>query len=1100
MRRFLSLFTMLMLCGVLAFAQSRVVSGRVTDKSGKPVPFASVLIKGKATGGQTTDVNGDFTIKVSTGDVLVISSQSFNPEEVTVGTGSTVAAVLSQKANTIQEVIVTSAFQTKRTLRSQSSNVQNVSSEQLNTVRTANVNNAIAGKVAGAQILSQSAVAIGRETKVRLRGENGLGVGGGPVYVVDGTIIPSSGDINPDDIDNVTVLQGPAGAALFGPDGANGAIVITTKRAKKGTPGIGLEINTGVTFDKIYITPDYQNSYSGGTNSDMIQYHWQAGQPEAWKALDGKYYHNYDDDASWGPRMNGQEYIPWYAWYAGHERSFQTAKLVPQPNNSKDFYNTGITKNTNISFAKSTDNLNVRVSYTNLDIKGLIPNSYMKRNTLNTNFTLNVTSKLTLGASINYINQRRNSDGDDGYANQSSGSFNQWFHRDLDINILRELRGLKTPSGIYATWNINNPESYNASNPVGFYGANYWFNPYTWFDLVKNFDERSRIFGDVSLTYKFTNDFSVKATYRRQQLTTNSYDVYPSELEISGTQTGFNPYGETTAETQLAAYHTGQSFSNRQWYEGLASYSKKVRDFQINANAGLVIYKSSTRTFDANTSGGLILPGVYSLANSVNKIRNNGTNNFEAISEYKSRALFVRADFGYKNWAFIEGSFRRDYASAEPVNSHIDTKSVGASIVFSDLIKNKSILSFGKIRASWGQVLNSLNPYDLDTYYSINNTFGTPVLSSTGTVLETISNPRMAQTDILKNPALHGANNTEKEIGIELRFLKNRFGVIATYYNRVNKDFPVDVTLSSTTGYTSYRTNAGEVAKSGVELQLNAQILKFKNLDYEVTGTWAYNLKNKVVSIAPGITRLVSAAGSYGPTTTNPISAWTVSEVGAQWGQMHGTGIKRINGKPVLNSDGTFVAEADVNYGSVLPRYTGGIQNTITLFKNFVMNVNIDYSSGGKFFSLSNYWGDFSGLTARTAALNDKGNSVRDAVEDGGGVHVVGVDESGKDVDYYVDAKTYFDQFYTSKISEKHVYDLTFVKLRELSIGYRFPTEKLGIGKYVKGITLSVIGRNLWLMYSKTKDFDPSEISGVQGENGQFPGTRSMGVNLKLNF
>ena len=337
MRRFLSLFTMLMLCGVLAFAQSRVVTGRVIDNTGKPVPFASVTIKGGKTGVQT-DVNGEYSIRVNSGDVLQVSQTNFDVAEATVGSSNTITTELTLKTNTIKEVIVTSAFNTKRTLRSQSSNVQNVSSEQLNTVRASNVNNALAGKVAGAQVRSQSAVALGRETTIRLRGENGLGVGGGPIYVVDGTVIPSANDINPDDIDNITVLQGPAGAALFGPDGSNGAIVITTKRARKNAPGVGIEINTGITIDKIYITPDYQNSYSGGTSSDMIQYNWQAGQPEAWKALDGKYYHNYDDDASWGPRMNGQEYIPWYAWYAGTERSFKTAKLTPQADNIKDFY------------------------------------------------------------------------------------------------------------------------------------------------------------------------------------------------------------------------------------------------------------------------------------------------------------------------------------------------------------------------------------------------------------------------------------------------------------------------------------------------------------------------------------------------------------------------------------------------------------------------------------------------------------------------------------------------------------------------------------------------------------------------------------------
>lgn len=1088
MRRFLSMFTVLMLSGVLAFAQTRVVTGKVVDNAGKAVPFASVLVQGSNTGTRT-DVNGEYSIRVKTGDVLQISSTDFEAAVVAINASTnTLTTELTLKANTIKEVIVTSAFQTKRTLRSQSSNVQNVSSEQLNTVRQANVNNALAGKVAGAQVRSQSAVALGRETIIRLRGENGIGVGGGPIYVVDGTIVPSSGDINPDDIDNITVLQGPASAALFGPDGANGAIVITTKKGRKNAPGIGLEINSAITFDQIYITPDYQNSYAGGSGPDMIQYNWQPGQPIEWQALDGKYYHNYDDDASWGPRMAGQEYIPWYAWYGGHERSFQTAKLTPQASNAKDFYNTGITKTNNISFSKATDNMNIRVSYTNLDIKGLIPNSYLKRHTFNGAFSMDLSRHWTVATNINYINQRRNSDGDDTYANQSSGSFNQWFHRDLDINILRELRGLRTADGVYASWNISNPDSYDPDDPSSFYKANYWYNPYTYFDLVKVFDQRDRLYGDLTLTYKFNNDLKLSGTYRRQQLNTSNYGIYPTELENSGAQTGFNPYAETTAEQNVAGYRTGQSFNIRQYYEGLLTYGKKIRDFQVNANAGFFIRKDNERKFAANTSGGLVVPGIYSLTNSVNPIRNLGTNNFEDQLQYKNRAVFVRADIGYKNWAFIEGTYRRDYASAEPVDFHIDTKSIGASIVFSDLIKNKGILNYGKIRASWGQVLNSLSAYDLDLYYAQ----GSAVFG----------NATMNVPDGYPVPTLHGAANEEKEAGIELRGFKNRVGLNVTYWTRTNKDFPVSISSSSTTGYTTRIDNAGEVVKKGVDVQVTLTPVKTKNITWDISGTWAYLLRNEVVSIAPGITRLVTANGDYGPTTSNPLSAWTVSEVGKEWGQLHGTGIKRNDaGQPILDADGLFIAESDVNYGSVLPKYNGGVQNTFTIFKNFVANVNIDYSMGGKFFSLSNFWGDFSGLTSRTAELNDRGVAVRNAVEDGGGVHVTGVDEDGKPVDTYVDAYTYYHQFYTSKISEKHVYDLTYVKLRELSFGYRFPVDRMGkMGKYFTGATVSVIGRNFWLIYSKTKDFDPSEISGVQGESGQFPGTRSIGVNVKLNF
>jgi TonB-dependent SusC/RagA subfamily outer membrane receptor len=352
MRRFLSLFTVLMLTSVLAFSQTRVVSGRVTDKDNNPVPFASILVKGTRNGA-SADAYGAYTIRVKDGDVLIISGSGFTAREVTVAGGlAQINTVLEKNANALQEVVVTSAATIRRTQRSQSSNVQNVNAEQLNTIRTPNINNALAGKVAGIQVRSQSAAALGRETIVRLRGENGLGVSGGPIYVVDGTIIPSANDINPDDVEDVTVLQGPAAAALFGPDGSNGAIVVNTKKAKKGAKGMGVELNSGIQFDNVYILPNYQNQYAGGAAGDLIKYTWAPGQPIAWKALDGKYYLENSDDASWGPRMVGQEIIPWYAWYPGSEYSYKTAKLVPHPTNARDFFETGVVKTNNVSFSK----------------------------------------------------------------------------------------------------------------------------------------------------------------------------------------------------------------------------------------------------------------------------------------------------------------------------------------------------------------------------------------------------------------------------------------------------------------------------------------------------------------------------------------------------------------------------------------------------------------------------------------------------------------------------------------------------------------------------------------------------------------------------
>ncbi|MFZ1530260.1 MAG: SusC/RagA family TonB-linked outer membrane protein [Ferruginibacter sp.] len=1074
MRRFLTLFTVLMLSAVLAFAQNRVVTGKVTDANGKPVPFASVVVKGG--GGVQADANGEYSIKVAPNDVLVISGTGLQQVEVPVGSMTYIDTRLQLRENTLQEVVVTGAFGIKRAARSTTTNVQNVTGDQLNTVRQSNVNNALAGKVAGAQIRSQSAAALGRETNVRLRGENGLGTGAGPIYVIDGTIMPSANDINPDDIEDLNVLQGPASAALFGSDGSNGAIVITTKKARKGQKGIGLEVNTGMVFDRIYITPNYQNSYAGGSFGDLVKYKWTPGQPEAWKALDGKYYHDYSDDASWGPRMVGQEYIPWYAWYGGHDASYKTAKLTPQPNNIKDFYNTGITATNNINFSKAGDGYNFRGSYTNLDVKGLIPNSYLKRNTFNANFSIDLGTKLTFASNINFIHQRRNAENNDAYSNQSTGSFSQWFHRDLDLAKMKELRGLRTPEGIYASWNKTNPDGYNPDDMRKSMGGNYWYNFFTYFDLVSNLDTRERIFGDASLTYKFNNDFRIKGTYRKQQLTTDASSIYPQELERSGYQASFNPW----EGNGVAGYGVSNSYSNRQNFELLASYNKKFGEFNVDANAGIDIFKATLRGSNQNTNGGINVDGLYSLTNSKSPITYG-----QAYSEFKRRSPFVRAGVGYKNMVFVDATFRKDYTSAEPVGNVINTKSFGGSFVFSELIKDKSILSYGKIRASWGQLLNSLPAYALNYAYA-------PAADLFN------GNFLMGEPNTLISPTLQGATNDEKEIGIETRFLKNRLGVTATFWDRTNKDFPVVYNIDPTSGYSFQNANAGEVAKRGVELQVFANPFKFNNFDWNIVANWGYITRNEVVSIAPGVNRLNIATGAFSGTS----AAYTVNQVGKPWGQMFGGGIKRNEaGKPILNADGTFIKQDTVQFGSVLPRYTGGFQNTITLFKNFTVNINIDYQNGGKFFSLSDHWGTFSGLTARTAVLNDKGNSVRDAVADGGGVHVFGVDQDGKDVDYYVEAQDYFHQFRNKNISEVFIHDLSFVKLREVSVGYKLPVERMGaISKYVKNATFSVIARNPWLIWSQTKDFDPSEISNVYGEDGQMPGTRSVGFNLRIGF
>ena len=1078
MRKIVSTLLVAFLSFVIgANAQVSTVTGRVTDEKGDAVPFASVLIKGSTNRvGTSADAAGAFSIKAKKGDVLEVSAVGFQPASLTYAGQTSLGFSLKSGDNTLlKEVVITSAFETKRSARGSSSSAQTISADQLNTTRELNVNNALAGKVAGVQVQSQAAGKLGAETAIRLRGENGITAASTALYVVNGTIVPSAGDINPDDIENITVLQGPSAAALFGPAGANGAVVITTKKARKGEKGIGVTVNTGLMVDKVYKLPRYQNSYSGGASPTLIPFTYVAGMPTEWQSLNGKLYPDYTDDSSWGPAMQGQEYIPWYAWYPGTQYTGKTASLVAQPNNARDFYNTGLTLNNNVAFTKATDNTNTRISYANIHQNGTLPNTTLDKNTLTLYNSIDINNHLTLSTNINYVTKTIVGEFSDAYSNNSTGSFNSWFHRDLDFGIVKQLRGLLDPFGHLASWNHQNPNTYSlssATSQANWYKANYWYNPYAYFDNVNNTNRNDRLYGDLSLTYKINSDWKVRGTYRKNQNTTWTENKTGSILELSGYQTGLKAY-----------YGTQNSYSNQEHFEGLVSFSKKIKDFDVNANAGFDVYRAYSNQVSANTNGGFSVDNLFTLANSKNAI---SYSNPRTADKY--RAGFITGNAGYKNFLFADFTLRNDYYSELPSsNNAVIIKSFGASFVFSDLLKNSlPFLSFGKLRASWGEVPATLNAYDY------------PGFSYAVGANQYNGNFVMATPDKLVDPTIHGAVTTSKEIGLDLKFLKNRYGIMATYWDGTSKGFPISTSVPPTIGFSSILTNVGQVSKSGVDISINAKPIWQKDFQWDLTVNFSRIIKDQIVSLGdPSITQLAYANGSFGGSYVPKV----VQGVGLKWGQLYGYAKQTINGQPVLNSSGLWVKSTQPIYmGSVLPDYTGGVQNGFS-YKNFTLNINIDFQKGGKFASLSDTWGTYSGLTARTAAINDKGKNVRDDVAAGGGVHTFGVDATGKPVDYYVDAYTYFHQTVdNSSITDNNIYDLTFVKLRELSLGYNFDVKKLGLSKTLQSARLSLVGTNLWLIYSQTKDFDPAEISNVYGENGQYPGTRSIGFNLKVGF
>lgn len=1078
MKRFALFFAFLVFVGLpMLQAQTVQITGKVTSsEDGNPVPGVSVVVKG-TTIGTTTDFDGNYSLNVPSGSTtLVFSFVGLKTQEVALGGKSSIDVVMETDVVGLDEVVVT-AYGIKTAAKGSTAQAQIVTGEKLNVIRQTNVNNALAGKVAGVQVRSQSAAALGRTGNIRLRGEGGFSTGQGAIYVVDGTILPNPNDINLDEVDNITVLSGPSASALFGSQGANGAIVITTKNAGP-SDGFGVEVNSGAQFQKVYILPRYQNTYAGGNSKDLMKYSWKNGDPEEWKSLDGKYYHNYSDDASWGPRMVGQEYIPWYSWYPGTKYTGTTAKLVPQPDNARDYYETGVILNNSVSISKGTEKANVRFSYSNVDAKGAIPTTFLNKNAFSIKSTMNVTKKLQLGANVNFVTTKTNGEFDDGYSNQTTGSFSQWFHRNVDMAKIKELKNLRTPDGIYASWNHNDPSSYDPENPRNFYAANYWYNFYTWFDLVKMQERNDRLFGDLNFNWEIIEGLNFKVTYRRQQLNTWREERFSSDLNTSGLQTTGN-------EPRAKGYYFSRgSYSAIENLESLLTYTKSFGDFKVNALGGSDFYFRTYKDNGGQTADGLNVPNFYSLNNSKSAavLRNYRENE-------KRRTAFGRAEFSYKDFLFVNGTYRGDWYSSLPADDNlIASKSFGASFVFSDLLKLQ-FLNRGKIRASWGEIPVALSPYQYPGFaYGVNQ-------------YQWNGNFLMSTPDVLVSPTLKGAVQTQKEIGIDLGFLNNRFNVSATYWDGSEKEIPYEISISNYSGFTRLLVNTGEITKKGVEFLVNVRPVQTQNFAWEFTATFSKLIDNKVTKIAEGIDRFtVAGRWTQADGSSRSGTPVLVHQVGQQWGQLIGSGIARdsASGLPIINADGTYSSKPLVNFGNVLPKYTGGFQNTFE-YKNFTLTANIDYQIGGKFFSLSDMWGTYSGLTERTAALNNKGIPVRDPVADGGGVHVVGVDKDGKPVDTYIEGQAYFHQFYDKQMFDNNIYDLTFVKFRELSIGYNLPMKKLGV-KFIQAARVSAVAQNFWLMYSKTKDYDPSEISAVDGESGQFPGMRSLGFNLKFNF
>ncbi|WP_264551834.1 SusC/RagA family TonB-linked outer membrane protein [Flavobacterium sp. N2038] len=1042
----------------ILFAQEIKVKGIVTDEQGMPMPGVNIQQEGE-TNGTSSGFDGDYKITCKKGGILVFSFMGYKTSKVTVA-GEIINVKMNSAAKELDGVVVT-ALGLKRDQKSLGYSTQKVKVADVVTVREADINNALAGKIAGVQFQGSPSGDF-RASELRLRGNTGV------LYVVDNIKVASISDINPESIESINSLKGLSATALYGPEGRNGAIVITTKKGKKGA--VSVVFNLSTSLENAYLFPEFQNEYGGGYSQTFSKYTYNpATDPVSFAAFDGQEIIDYTADESWGPRMQGQMVRAWNSWEEGTPEFGQLTTYSPNPNNVKSFYNTGVTKRSSLSVSKGGEDFSVNFGLTKTDKEGIVPNTARTQYDINLTAEVNLSKKFKMFSTVLFQDRQTTGYNRNNLILPVAASLRQWFQRQLNMDDLRNYR----MNGKIETWNRMSPTN---GKSVG------WNSPFFYQYEQPNEEDYKSFNGKIGGSYEIIKDFIATAELRKSYIGSDYYDIT-------------NAWGGAA----IPAYAESLQVTNKDEISGILNYKKKINKFDINGTLGFE-YQFYNRTYmQSNTVGGLVSEGFYSISTSV------GTP-FIDNKRYRSenRAAFLTASAGYDDFLYIDGSYRNDYASTADINDNkLTTYGLSGSFVFSKFIPENKILSFGKIRAGFAMAPQFPAIYQTSPIYVTGVAYGTYPTSSTQSVPS--------------NPRLKGGNRQEKEYGLDLKFFSNRLSLDVSYFDRLDNELPSLVSLDASTGTTGMLQNGGKQTYKGIEIALSGTPIKTSSFEWNIGANFA-TLDRQVVAIAPGITRNIIQSGN-----SNMGNVQLVEQVGEKWGAIYGSRIERdANGKAKLNSSGAYVRELGVYLGNVLPNYTGGLTTSVK-FKNFDLSLGFDFQQGGKYYSVSNSLINRTGLGIETVGNNDLGNPKRDpvvnlagvssptttilnstAAPNSGGLLVEGVDAvTGNDVAYRVNTKTYWANM--RAITEPFLEDASYVKLRTLRLGYTLDRNTLQKTPFQK-INVAVYANNLWLIYAANRNIDPSELQSYNTtttpfiETAQLPNARSLGLNVVLTL
>jgi len=1025
------LLVSLFLLSGYAFAQQNV-SGLVTDESGVPLPGATVVVD-QTNNGTTTDFDGNYSISVSNGQSISISFVGYKTINILVADGADYDVSL-QPDSLLDEVVVT-ALGIERNTKALGYSVTQVGGEEINEIKSTNAINALQGKIAGVQISGNSAGAKG-STRVIIRGNSSLNGNNMPLYVIDGIPIDNTnlgsagvwggadaGDgisaLNPDEVESVSVLKGGAAAALYGSRASNGVILVTTKKGT-GVEGIQVEVTSSVQFDDIKNDPyDPQITYGQGrdysTNSDNI-----------------------DTYANWGIPLNGSSVEQW----DGVSRPYSY-----KGNNLEKFYSGGETYINTVAVSSSNNTGNVRLSYSNLQNKDIIPNSTLDRNTLGINAIQKI-GKLSADVNLKYIN-------DDAVGaprlSDSPGNANfgiRLFAPSIDVNDMLGAGGLGT--------NEDGTEFRTSDNT---YSQNPWFAAWQYFDN----SVKARIIGSASIRWDITDYLYAKGRF--------GLDRYDYD-RTSGTPygTAYQPLGSMSESKLTRQQRDADLFIGTDNLE-------IIDDLSVTAFVGVNQNYVNTESVSASGSN-FIVPFLYNVKNTQNQ------GNGFGFSERQINSVYGSAEIGYKDALYLNLTARNDWfstlslAGKESPNYDLYT-SASLSVVLSDLVELPEVISFAKLRAGYSQVAGGAgNPYRLNLTYSIVDQ------GHQGASLGRISNGSIPNSEITP------FEKNETEVGFDLRLFDNRFSADFTYYDNETDGDIVGVSASSTSGYGSALANLGVISNKGIELLLNANAIRKDDFDLSFTFNYSNNTSLIVSTNDEGTNISLDEPRSRNLRVTHI--------VGEQYGALFGTSYNRDSQGRIIHDidpDGTPIPQVGprkiLGFG-VAPVSLGFGSNM--RYKNLSLSFLIEGKNGGQMYSGTNAMAKYFGAHKATIDADGREN----------GFTVSGVDANGSAFTTTIAPDRIEDYWRrTYSIAEEAIYDSDYLRLRQVSLGYGIPSDLLE-DTFISSARVSLTGRNLFLISNSVENVDPESGYNVSNSQGLewfgLPVPRSIGLNVNLKF